>query len=210
MKPKNLISVLFGLMFVLLLTGTVVLSFRSRNAAPVLADVPEAAEQQTQALMDALCSGDRSTVSALIAGAPELQAAEPQNPLSQFLWGAYWESLSYEFTGGCYASDTGLAREVNVTLLDIPSVVEAMQVNSAALLMQAAMELGPEAYTEDGSYREDFIMEVLAQAAQEVLKEDGHRTSRTMVLELICRNGQWQIQPKPALVDLLSGGMGGI
>ena len=209
MKLKKFLSALFGLLFVLSLTATAVLAVSARDAEPVLVGTGASAKIRTELLMEALCAGDMATVSACLSGQPELKTGENETALSQVLWSAYRDSLSYAFSGGCYVSESGLSRDVTVTHLDIPAVLEAIQEVSGPLLRQRAAAAATSAYGDDGSYREAFVMQVLAEAAQQLLSENTYETQRQLTLDLSCREGQWLVRLDPALTDVLSGGMGG-
>ena len=50
-------------------------------------------------------------------------------------------------------------------------------------------------------------MDVLAEAAGQVLAENEFRTSWDITLNLVCQDGQWWILPDQALMKVLSGGM---
>lgn len=211
MKLTKLFSALFGVLFGLLLIATAVLGVSSRNAAPVLLGTAEQADARTEALMEAVCQQDYASAEALLVGNPSLTPErETANALSRVLWEAYGDSLSYAFTGSCHASGDGLSRYVTVTMLDIPAVLETLQAQSSRLLTSKAAADLEAAYDESGTYREEFVMEVLAEAAQQLLEAEAPLTSRELTLQLVCRNGQWLIQPDSALTDVLSGGMGGI
>ena len=64
-------------------------------------------------------------------------------------------------------------------------------------------------YDENNEYREDFVMEVLTQAVNDAIREDGVVSSQELVLNLVYRQGQWQVQPEQKLLNALSGGIAG-
>ena len=166
MKRTNVLSALFGVFFVLLLAATAVLAVSARNSSPVMAGALERAEVRTEALMDAICAGDYAAAEKLISGRPDLEIdRDPSNPLSLVLWEAYIERLSYEFRGDCYYDDYGVYRDVTVTLLDISAVMEQLQSRSAMILSGKAIANPEAAYDGNGGYRQEFVMQALAEEA---------------------------------------------
>jgi hypothetical protein len=150
-------------------------------------------------------------VSATLYGKPELDSGrEPTLAVGGVLWEAFRESLHCEFTGSCYATQSGISREVTVTALDISQVMEPLKRRSDALMTQRAenAEDPDTVYDENNGYREDFVMEVLCEAAQEVLAQQEYLTSRTLTLNLVYEDGQWWILPDQEMINILSGKLG--
>lgn len=210
MKNAKLLSTVFALLGAILIVGTVALSFLSLNAPAQLVTVSEDAQQCTQDFMEALCQKDLTAAGDLMLGQSSLDAnLEPSSELGSLLWDAYRDSLSYEFTGECYATDTGLARNVKITALDIPAVMATLKERSDTLLAQAVeASSSEEVYDKKSTYREDFVMEVLLDGATAILAESYASTSWEIPLNLIYQNGQWWILPDQALMNVISGGMG--
>ena len=126
MKMSKFFSGVFGVLGVLLMTGTVMLCLMSRNAQPRMLESPEAASAQAQRMMDALCAGDYDTAGSCMYGQPDLGAGEPEDEVSRLLWDAFTDSLSYEFTGVCSVTDAGLTRKATVTALDVAKVIQSL------------------------------------------------------------------------------------
>jgi len=210
MKSTKIVSALFGVLFVLLLMGTAALGISARSNAPVMAGSLESAEVRTEALMEAICSRDYAAAEKLISGKPDLEPnREPATELSKVLWEAYGESMSYEFQSGCYFDDYGVYRDVKVTLLDIPALMEQLQSRSAMILSGKAVSNPAEAYDGNGGYRQEFIMKALAEAAEEMIREDSYLTTWDLTLQLTGRRGQWVVQQDHGLMSLIAGGIGG-
>ena len=210
MKTAKIFSVIFALLAVILIAGTVMLSFQSRNAPVQLLGTAESAAQRAEAVMDAICRGDYAAAGSMMYGQPELNASrEDSEGYASVLWNAFIGSLSYEFQGGCYATDSGVARDVTVTALDISSVMEPLKARCQALLEQRAAAAGDstEIYDENHNYQEAFVMEVLSEAAEQVLSEQTASASWDITLNLVCQDGQWWVVPEQALIQVLSGGM---
>lgn len=209
---KNLFSGIFGLLGILLLAATVCLSFYALDASPALLAAPEDALNQSEAMMEAVARGDFADAASRMQGQPDLGAdREPADEVGKMIWAAFLDSIRYEFTGECYATDSGVARDVTVETLDISGVTASLRQRSQTLLNQrvAAAEDVEQIYDENGDYREDFVMEVLHDAARQALAEDGVTVSREMTLNLVYRQGQWWVVPDGALLAAISGGIAG-
>lgn len=207
MKTAKFLSAVFAVLGAVLVIGTAVLSFTSLDAPVRLLSSMENAEEKTEALMDAICQGNYTSAASVMYGRPELDAGQtPSSELGVLLWDAYGDSLSYEFTGGCYATDSGVARDVTITALDISAVMEPLEEHYRKLLQEAE---GSDSYDMSDENREAFVMGVLCDAAAEVLEESDYLTSRSVTLNLTCQDGQWWILPEQELLNVISGGVGG-
>ena len=77
-------SGLFGLLALCLTVGGIFLALLNRNAGPVLVRQPEAARNQVQTMLDALCAGEYDTVSSCLYGTPDLgMGGEAADPVGQ-------------------------------------------------------------------------------------------------------------------------------
>lgn len=210
MKNTKQLSAIFALLGAILILGTVALSFLSLDAPARLVGSSDDAEQRSQAFMDAVCQADYAAAGNMLLGQPQLDSAqEASSALSALLWDTYTGSLSYAFTGECYASDSGLSRNVQITALDISRVMTLLEERSEALLEQHVEAASSDmVYDENNNYREDFVMEVLRDGVSAILKEGDFSTSREITLHMTFADGQWWILPEQALVNILSGGMG--
>lgn len=209
---KNLFSGLFGLLGIVLLTATLFLCLHGLDASAVLLTAPEDALRQSEAMMEAVAQGDFAAAGARMQGQPDLGAdREPADEVGKMIWAAFLDSIRYEFTGECYATDSGIARDMTVETLDISSVTASLRQRSQTLLNRrvAAAEDVEQIYDENGDYREDFVMEVLHDAARQALEEDAVTVSREITLNLVYRQGQWWVVPDAALLSAISGGIAG-
>ena len=120
-------------------------------------------------------------------------------------------SLEYEFNGDFYATDTGIARDVTITSLELASVTENLGSRSQELLARRVekAEDVSQIYDENNEYREDFVMTVLFDAAYQSLKEDARMTRQRVTLNLVFRQGEWWVLPDSALLSAISGGTAG-
>lgn len=201
MKAKKFFAWLFGLLGVALMAGTAVLCLSSLNAPPKLVEIPVDARRCTEDLMEALCAADYEGVEALLVGNPDLGLDEkPQGEVDSVIWQAFEDSLSYEFHGDCYAAENGLARNVKISGLHIASVMAVLK-DKAAVLPDPAM------LDESGSYPEEYKQQVLLEAAQEAVREDGVIVTYDVILQLVFRDGQWQVAADKTLLAAISGGL---
>ena len=131
------------------------------------------------------------------------------NETGALLWEALEESRSYEMTSECYATDTGLAWDVKLECLDLTSVTSVLRERSQALLelRVAESEDISEVYDENNEYREEFVMDVLYDAAQQALEQDARNTTYSFTLNLVYANGEWWIMPEATLMEAVSGGI---
>lgn len=210
MNKLRFFSVIFGLLGICAATFGICLALNNRDASPVLVEQPEAAGNQVQTMLDALVGQDYDTVSATLYGTPALGLSrDAQDPVGQLLWDAFADSISYELVGEFYVTDSGVACNVVITGLDMDSVTENLRERSQTLLEErvAQAEDTSEIYDENNEYREEFVMAVLYDAAQDALREDAKTTVWEFPLNLIYENGQWWIMPESALLEAISGGL---
>lgn len=191
MKLRNALSVLFGLLFAGLLSAGILLAL-CMGDTPVITDHGlSAADAQAERFMEAVCSGDYAAAEKLLSGTPTLSFSQAHsNALSETLWNEYLSALSYEFHGSCYTDGCGLYRDVTVTLLDLPRLLEELQGRSVSAVTEQPAE-------------------ELAETAAAMLSQQDYTTTRTLSLQLTSHRGQWMIRPTTQLINLLQGGMGG-
>lgn len=183
-----------------------------RNRTPVLVYAPEEAVQQVHLFLDAVCAGDFAGAQTMLYGSWDLGAdREPSDPVGRILWEAYVESLDYELVGELYATRNGLAQNVKLVHLELPALTENLGSRSRALL-ESAVETAEDVtqiYDQNNSYREDLVMDVLGQAAQQAVEADRRYTYQILSLPLVYADGQWWIVANQELLKAISGGMAG-
>lgn len=180
------------------------------GTTPTLLSPAQDAQDQVVQMMDALCQGDFSTVEHYILGNPSLGVdREPADAASALIWNAFVGSFSYELSGDCYATNTGVAQDVTLTYLDIPAVTQEFAQLSEKHLTKLQQEAThtSEIYDENGNYRSDLINKVLSAAVAESLQENSSFTSSTFTLQLVQRDDQWYIISNNDLISAISGGM---
>ena len=210
MKISKIIAALFGVAGVCAAALCVHLAFENRNAIPVLVEQPESAREQVEIMMEAVSRNDYAAASEVIQGNPVFGADRaPADAVSGLIWDAFVESVSYELVGDLYATDSGVAQNIKVTTLDMGSVTANLKERSEELLEQrvADAEDPDEVYDENNEYREDFVMQVLYDAAVEALKADAKMMEHEVTINMIYENGAWLIVPDSSLLNAISGGV---
>lgn len=210
MKSTKILSKLFALAAAALVMAAAVGYGLFRNTPLMILTPVDRAENQTEVLMEALSRGDYAAAGNVMDGQPKLEWNPDQSSeTSAILWKAFTGSISYEFSGGCYAAPSGICRDVTVTALDIPALIPLIQERFQQLLPQRVEEhhKKSEIYDENGNYQEAFVMDVLAQAAGQIVQECGTSASWNLTLELVHRDGQWWIVPDQKLIAVISGAL---
>lgn len=210
MRKPNVSALLFGLLGILLTAGAVLLGFRGQQIPVLLLKPSEEAAQLTVDFMDAVSAGDFEDASSLMLGQPRLDtSAEAETELSRLLWDGFSGSIFYEFRSGLYASDSGCCRDVAVTALDVSAVMDRLEQSAQSLLaLEAAVSDQDAVFEEDGSYREEFVMNVLYGTVSELLTQGDVSATREITLELVWHEGRWWILPRQKLLDLFCGNLG--
>lgn len=206
--PSMILSALFTLTGIGLVAAVIFVCVSYANAKPILLSPPDAAGANVAAMMDAACSGDFDQASQYMIGTPDLGAdREAQDAVGALIWAAYLNSMEYELLDNCYATDNGLAQNIRFTCLDISSVTAVLRDRSQTLLEQRVQEAEDvsEIYDENNEYREDFVMEVLYDAARKALAEDAGTVTVELTVNLRYQDGQWLIAADTALMDALFG-----
>jgi hypothetical protein len=162
--------------------------------------------------MTALAEGDFAKAQTILYGNPDLGVdRQPKDEVGQLIWDTFCSSIDYAFTGELYATDKGLARDVAITTLDIASVTGTLKERSQVLLekrVESAEDVS-QIYDEKNNYREDFVMDVLYDAATESLQEDARYLTREITLNLVYQQGSWWVMPDGALIQVISGSTAG-
>lgn len=207
---KKVLSVMFAIVGIAAAAAAVYLGLSNRDTDPVLLAPPEAAKQQVEGLMDAVCAGDYTAASAYLQGQPNLGVdREATDEVGVLIWNAFCDSMSYELVGECYATEAGLAQNVKLSYMDITSVTAVLKERSQALLEQRVAEAENlnDVYDENLQYRESFVMDVLYDAAAAALEEDAATMTAELTVNMIYQDGTWWIIADKELLDAISGGI---
>ena len=210
MKLKKLLSALFALFGACVAAATIYISIHAMDSMPMLLTPPDVARSKVIMLMNAVCDGDYEEASRSIYGTPDLGVdREASDEVGVLIWDAFESSISYELLGECYTTEQGLAQKVSITCLDVTSITEYLRDRSQALLEQRVAEAADvsEIYDENNEYREDFVMNVLYDAAADVLEEKARKQTFEVTVNLSYQDGNWWVVADEALLDAISGGI---
>lgn len=210
MKIARICACAFAAVGAALMLGAIVLCLFSLDAPVEMIGMPKEAMACAEEMMDALAEGDFASAAQRMYGQPELGAeGMPENAMSAQVWQAFLDSISYEFVGVCYAEDSGIYRDVSITVLDVPALMETLPGRVSALAEQRmeAAENMTALYDDSGNFRPELVQEVLQEAVAQALRDKPAATSYDVTLKLICQDGKWWVVPDQALLQAISGGM---
>lgn len=208
MKYAKYLSVFFAVMAAVLIAATAVAYGCFHQTPPMIQTPVEEAEVRAEELMEAICRGDYALAAESLYGNPELQwNGESASDLGALIWPVYCGSMSYEFSGPCYATGAGIFRDVTVTVLDIPALKPKIQGRFLQLMdpYLADAQYDSEAFDENGVLRQELGESILRQAVELTLQEEHVFASYKITLELVYRNGQWWVVPSRSLTDIVAG-----
>lgn len=205
MTLRKVAACVIAVLGVITAAASVFLAISYRNEKPILMEEPVQARNTADAFMTAVCDSDFTKATQMIYGQPELGVDQESNDLvGQLFWDAYWDRINFELVGDCYVTEEGVCQEVSMTYLDISNISEKLRQRSMTILQERIAQATDtsEIYDENNDYREDLVMSVLNQAAQEVVAE---ADTVTVVFSLNMRHvdGQWMIIADKELIDTL-------
>lgn len=209
MKLAKTCAMVFAAVGLVLMIGTLVLCLFSLDAPIEMIGMPKEAMACAEEMMDALAEGNFAAAAQRMYGQPDLGGdSVPEDAMTALVWDAFRSSITYEFVGVCYAEDSGIYRDVSVTVLDVPSVLEALpeKVNDLATQRMNAAENMESLYDESGRFRPELVQQILQEALHLTLKESAATVSYDATIKLIHRDGQWWAVPDQALLQAISGG----
>lgn len=202
MRPYKIFSLTAGILASLCAAVTIWFAAGSVSEPPAVIGTPEAAQARTEELMEAVCAGQFDRASALLKGSPELGMAPAQEDTAEaLLWQAWLDSLRYEFLDDCYVTREGLARDVTVWGMDVEEATRAV-IAEVELLLPERLSGGQ---TASGDLSEDFVAQVVWDAAVKVLERELPEKSWTLTLTLEYADDRWAVLPDAQLQGLLSG-----
>lgn len=210
MRKTNFISGVFAILGLAAAAAGILLALGNRNAQPVLMTAPDAATEKITQTLDAVCRGDYTAAQENLYGRTDLgldRAAS--DPVGQLIWEAFAGSMSYELDGSCNTTASGLAQNVVIRGLDIESVTAGLGERTRALLEKRVEEATDpsELYDENHDFREELVLEVLYEAAQQALEQDAREKTWEVTVNLLYENGQWWLMGESGLLEAISGGI---
>ena len=209
MTNNKRVSWIFGTLGAVLAAVVLVICLTQRSAEPVLLRYPQEAENCVSQMMKNLCADNFRQASRYVYGEPELGAELPAGDgAAAQLWDSFTSSLRYEPKGKCYATATGLAQDVTVSSLDMGAVLQDMEQIAPQLLEQRVAQAKnmDEIYDADHEYLEEFLQDVMQEAAAAAL-ENAETVQRPLTVNLLYDRRQWWVLPDRALLSAISGGI---
>lgn len=210
MMMKKLFAAIFAVIGLIAASVAIHIGMNFTDQPPTLLTPPTVARNKVVSLMDAVSEGDYAEASKNILGNPDLGVdREPADRVGVLIWEAFQDSISFELVGECYTTDDGLAQNVSFTSLDIESVTVNLKERSQTLLQKRVDEAEDtsDIYDENNEYREDFVMDVLYDAAKQALAEDAVEKTVELTIQISYRDGSWWVVADNALLDAISGGI---
>ena len=182
------------------------------SAEPDILESPAPATATAQQWLDAVCRGDDDAASALLYGTPGFGTA-PDNasPAAQQLWQAYRGSLEYSFAGECYATNSGVAVDVTLHCLDIPTLLDSLE-NRVQTLLEQKMDSAKGSdllFDEDGNLKTEEAEDILSDALLLALGRQMPLQEQAVTLSLIFEQGSWWVLPEADALSILSGSFSG-
>ena len=210
MKVSRFFSGLFGLVGICAALSALWLSAHGMEAAPAIIETPESALEQVECMMDSFCAGDYAAAGSYLYGHPDLGAdREAADEVGSLIWAAFQESMTYELAGECYATNNGLAQNIQVTTLDISAVTAYLEAHARANIEARALaaEDYDAVFDENDEYRTEFIQEVLKETTLQALEETDVQITTEVTLTLVWSEGQWWVVSNEMLLKAVSGGI---
>ena len=208
MKIARFFAYVFACIGILLLIGSMGFFLLNRNADVRILELPREAVSCSEDFARALNDGDLEAAAQYVYGQPDLGVSTvPENTESALLWEAFVNSISFEFPGNCYMEQNTLIRRGSITTLDVSSVTGKLRESVQSLLDQriASAQSLEEIYDAQNQFREDLVTQILDQALQQALAQDGQTVTREVTLKLVNRDDRWWVVPDQNLLQILTG-----
>lgn len=208
MKVARFFAVIFAVLGVLLLLGSMGWILASRDAQVRVLEVPQGAVQCSEAFASALENGDLAAAAERMYGQPDLGIdGAISDPETALVWEAFLEQMRFSFTGKCYPVDNGFARDASVEVLDVARVTEKLPELTQTLINQkiASAEKLEEIYDEAGRFHPELADQILREALQQALSQDTEVICRDVAVKLVNRDGAWWVIPDQTLLQTISG-----
>lgn len=210
MKLSRFFSTLFGLAGICLALSTLWLCAYAMDAPSSIVEVPEAAVEQVETMMERFCAGDYAGASTCLYGTPDLGVdREAGDTVGVLIWDAFSDSMTWEPVGECYATSSGLAQNIRVSTLDISAVTAYVEEHTLSRIEEKAQaaENYDDIFDENDTYRDSFLSDTLREVTQEGIAATDTRLTTDVTLELVWSQGQWWVVSCDSLIRAISGGI---
>lgn len=207
MSKKLSVRLWFGFALCFALVA-VALLFASGDSALLLfpKGTPEDCADEFFALLE---KGEYTAASALCT--PALPAeSRPEEADAAGVYDALCASRSWQRHGEAVRRGNRATVSGTLTVLDSAALTEGLngEVNAVLSTLVSRARTGSEVYKEDGSYRDEVVMDAWNAALAARLERAGDYTrDLPLTLRLRYRDGQWRIEADEELLFALSGGI---
>ena len=195
------------LLFILLLV--VFSALQSHSSAVSLVSIPDPQEAVTK-FFDYICAEDYASADTLLKNYELVgSAGQPEGEVAQKLHAALIDSLSCTLNGDCEISGNTAVQKVTITYFDLASLSERLNAITAEKMDALVNEMNDsELYDENGSYREEVVMQVLSDAVDSVLEApQQYYVSKNLSINLSYESSEWLISADDELFECLLGGL---
>lgn len=208
MKVARFFAVIFAVAGIVLMLGSTVICFASMNSSVKILEYPDDAVACSDDLCAALTAGDYAAMETLLYGQPSLGAdAVPGDVCTEKLWEAFRTGIHFEYTSKLYLLDADLARDAQISVLDVAAITAQLETRVKALLEEKARtaEDPSTVLDADGGYLPQVVEEALPEALDQLLAGDPPRSTRNVTVKLIRRDDRWWAVPDQAFWKAISG-----
>ncbi len=208
MKIARFFAAIFACIGVVLLLGSMGFFLWNRNAEVRVLQLPQEAVTVSEDFARALNAGDLEAASQLMYGQPDLGVREiPEEPETALLWDAFCNSIQFELSDEWAVEQGNLVRSGSITNLDVSTVVGKFPEKAKSLMDQriASAQSLTDIYDEQNNFRQELVEQVLRDALQQTLAQDGETVTRDVTLKLVNRDGHWWVVPHQNLLQILTG-----
>lgn len=208
MKIARFFAVIFAVIGMVLLIGSMGFFLLNRNAEVRVLELPREAVAVSEDFAKALEGGDLEAAAQLMYGQPDLGVQGiPENPETALLWEAFCGSIQLELSENWAVEKGSLVRSGSITHLDVSTIVGKFPERAKSLLDQkiASAQSLAEIYDEQNNFREELVEQILREALQQTLAQEGETVTREVTIKLVNRDGRWWVVPHQNLLQILTG-----
>lgn len=195
---------------VLCIVAAIIISISMKNTPSKLMGSIDSACAQIELFMEAFCRDDFAAMNQCLLNDDQIEATEiPLTGVSGVLRNAYLDTMMYEFTGDCFASEFALCQTVTVQVLDIPCVLRDLIENYQRTFgVEVTLTENNDfvVVLPDGSQK-DFFSMVTVEFAEQLLEKHAYYHKINITFEQVYKNGQWKILLNEDVMNLLTGGI---
>ena len=185
------------------------LCLSAADSPPLFLNAEGSPDEAAALFMDSLCAGDYDRAAAYCSTTlPEENV--PSDADAVMVYEALQQSLSWEAAGETRLNGHRALIPVRLHHLDLAVLTAGLKEEVHSLLagyVESAANAS-DIYNDDGSYRDEVVMQAWNEALQTRLEQpDNYMTSTLFPLYLTAGDGSWKAAADEALLRALSGGL---